>query len=79
MTTKTYYHNLNQFEHMLKMPAHKMPLNEFLSSCTTYGGNWAAMFMSGIRECFPELYDSLPDATIDGIALMELVSRITEQ
>lgn len=79
MKERIYYHSVSQFEHMLKMPTHKMPLKEFLNNCTTCGGNWAAMFMSGIKECFPELYDSLPDATIDGFALMDLVSRITEQ
>ena len=75
-----YYHKMEQIEDMVKWPNHKMSLKEFLSNCTTYGGNWAAMFMSGLKVCFPELYESLPeDGTFDGILLMEIVSRVTEQ
>lgn len=75
-----YYRKMEQIEDLVKWPDHKMRLNEFLDSCTTHGGNWAAMFMSGLEVCFPELYASLPDdGTFDGILLMSIVSRVTEQ
>lgn len=35
---------------------------EFLSKCTAQGGNWTAMLMSGIKECFPDYWNKLdPD------------------
>jgi hypothetical protein len=39
----------------------------FLPQCTLSGGNWAQMFMSGIRYWFPEVYAAMPDRcyTID--------------
>lgn len=34
---------------------------EFMNNCTACGGNWTAMIMSGIKKCFPEEYDEMPD------------------
>lgn len=34
---------------------------EFLSNCSACGGNLAAMVLTGIRKCFPERYDSMPN------------------
>ena len=46
---------------------------EFLNNCTAYGGNFAAMIMSGIRKCFPEQYDSMPsDKQYDMFELLEI-------
>jgi len=33
----------------------------FLPQCTLRGGNWAAMFMSGIKYWMPEVYDAMPE------------------
>ena len=33
----------------------------FLPQCTLCGGNWAAMFMSGIKYWLPEVYDAMPE------------------
>lgn len=38
-----------------------MTRTEFLNSCTACGGNWTAMLMSGIKQCFPEKYEAMPD------------------
>ena len=38
-----------------------MTFNEFLSKCTSCGGNWTAMFMTGIQEVAPDVYEQMPD------------------
>ncbi len=38
-----------------------MSLDDFLGECTACGGNWTAMFMSGIKAVAPEIYDAMPD------------------
>lgn len=44
--------------------------NDFLSHCVAYGGNWAGMILSGIQECFPLVYDAIPNpiGTDDGVS-----------
>lgn len=37
------------------------PLKDFLSECTTCGGDWGGMFLSGIRKVYPKVYDAIPD------------------
>lgn len=34
---------------------------QFLEYCTTCGGNWGGMFLTGIRKLFPKVYDAIPD------------------
>ena len=36
-------------------------VKEFLEHCTACGGDWVSMFLSGIRELYPEVYDAIPD------------------
>ena len=36
-------------------------LDEFLCHCEACGGNWTAMFGSGIKVLWPNEYDELPD------------------
>lgn len=38
-----------------------MSSKEFLNKCTAHGGDWAAMLMSGIKTCFPDYWNKLPD------------------
>lgn len=38
-----------------------MDMGQFLSYCTACGGNWNAMFLSGIKVLYPEVYDAIPD------------------
>jgi len=33
----------------------------FLSNCTACGGNWTQMFLTGIKACWPSIYDAMPD------------------
>lgn len=74
-----YYHSMDQLEGIIKWPDHKMDRDEFIRGCAACGGNWAAMFLSGIERFFPELYASLPDdGNFDGILLMSIVAEITE-
>lgn len=40
-------------------------LDEFLSKCTACGGNWTAMFLSGIKAVDPWLFERLPDITFE--------------
>ena len=38
-----------------------MTFNEFLDHCVCCGGNWGAMFLSGIKALYPVVYDAIPD------------------
>lgn len=38
-----------------------MTMDEFLSHCTTCGGNWGGMLLTGLKELYPEVYDAIPD------------------
>ena len=51
-------------------------INSFLDHCTMCGGNWAAMFMSGIKEVFPDVWEALPNDDIEGFAIMALVGDL---
>lgn len=58
----------------------KMTLNEFLGHTVAQGGNWAAMFMSGIRDLskedcdFKKIFDSMPEnKTYSFIEVLELI------
>ena len=33
----------------------------FLEHCLACGGNWGGMFLSGIQELYPEVWDAIPD------------------
>lgn len=33
-----------------------MTMDDFLTHCTACGGNWIAMFLTGIQEIFPNDY-----------------------
>lgn len=35
--------------------------NSFLNSCTLCGGNWGAMFLSGLKELYPSVWEAIPD------------------
>lgn len=37
------------------------PFSEFLNHCTTCGGNWGGMLLSGIRDLYPEIYEVIPE------------------
>lgn len=34
---------------------------KFLTHCTTCGGNWGGLLLSGIRELYPEIYEAIPE------------------
>jgi hypothetical protein len=35
--------------------------DEFLSHCTACGGNWGGMFLTGIKELYPGVYEAIPE------------------
>lgn len=35
--------------------------DDFLNHCTTCGGDWGAMFLTGIKALYPTVYDAIPD------------------
>ena len=35
--------------------------DEFLGRCTACGGNWTAMFLTGIEACWPLVYANMPE------------------
>ena len=38
-----------------------MSFDEFLTHCTACGGNWGGMLLTGVRELYPDVWDSIPD------------------
>lgn len=38
-----------------------MTQEEFLQQCTSCGGNWGAMLLTGIKAVFPEYYEAVRD------------------
>ena len=34
---------------------------DFLSHCTTYGGDWCALLLSGIKALYPAVWDAIPE------------------
>lgn len=35
--------------------------SKFLDNCTTCGGDWGGMLLSGIKELYPEVWEAIPD------------------
>jgi len=42
-------------------PWSKMTISEFFGKCIACGGNWGAMLLTGIKKCFPVVYDAIPE------------------
>ena len=40
---------------------HGMSMREFLQSCTACGGNWGGMFLTGIKQLCPTVWDVIPN------------------
>ena len=36
-------------------------MSAFLEHCTCCGGNWGAMFLSGIEKLYPKVWEAVPD------------------
>ena len=36
-------------------------INEFITHCTTCGGNWNGMLLSGIHKIYPEVWEAIPE------------------
>lgn len=54
-----------QGEKVIEECAKVTPFNNdvktFLEHCTTCGGNWGGMFLTGINKLYPNVYDAIPD------------------
>lgn len=61
---------------MSKSVEHVMSFDEFLNGCTLHGGNWSAMIMSGIKEFFPEYYESMEDKDYEFTELIEIIRNL---
>ena len=48
-------------EEIAKVNPFNKSLKEFLQFCTACGGNWGGMFLTGIHELWPAVYDAIPD------------------
>ncbi len=44
-----------------KFPSLNIASDEFLTHCTACGGNWGGMFLTGIHELRPTVWDAIPD------------------
>ena len=38
-----------------------MDMGQFMFHCTTCGGDWNTMLLSGIEALYPEVYEAIPD------------------
>lgn len=36
-------------------------MKTWLSFCTTCGGNWGGMLLSGVRNLYPEVWEAIPE------------------
>lgn len=36
-------------------------IKDFLSHCTTCGGDWGTMLLTGIKELWPKVWDAIPN------------------
>lgn len=45
------------------MNTNLITFDEFMARCTACGGNWTMMFLTGIEDCWPEVYKSMPSWT----------------
>lgn len=48
-------------EEIGEIPAFNLTFKEFLNHCTACGGDWGAMFLTGIKELASRVYDAIPD------------------
>ena len=39
----------------------EMTFDDFLGYCFARGGNWSAMFLSGIKKLWPQIWDAIPE------------------
>lgn len=39
----------------------EMSFDTFLTKCTPCGGDWGQMFLTGIKELYPTIYNLIPD------------------
>lgn len=39
----------------------EMSFDTFLTMCTPCGGDWGQMFLTGIKELYPTIYNLIPD------------------
>ena len=50
---------------VIKICANSTPFNgtfnDFLTHCTTCGGNWGGLLLTGIAELYPEVYKAIPE------------------
>ena len=37
------------------------PIKDFLDHCTTCGGNWGGMLLSGLHELYPAVWEAIPE------------------
>lgn len=48
-------------EETAKITPFNKDFKSFLTHCACCGGNWGAMFLSGIKELYPNVWEAIPD------------------
>lgn len=43
------------------IPKYNKPFSEFLNECSTCGGNWGGMLLTGVKRLWPNVYDAIPE------------------
>lgn len=52
---------VNVVEECGKIAPLNLTFKEFLGHCTACGGDWGQMFLTGIKELAPRVYDAIPN------------------
>lgn len=55
-----------------------MTFNEFMENCTSCGGNWTAMLISGIKKVAPKVYMQMPDRDFRFEEICFIVNHLCE-
>lgn len=55
-----------------------MTFDDFLKECEFCGGNWTAMFITGIRKVAPKIYEQMPDRIYSFSEITFIVNHLCE-
>lgn len=53
-----------------------MTQKEFIDHCTTCGGNWTALLMTGLKDLFPLTFAALPDTDYGFEDICDLIAEL---
>lgn len=54
-------YNLVSYIERHKSEFRSMTIDDFLTHCTTCGGNWVGLLITGVQKLYPAVYNRIPD------------------